>query len=155
MNESFSNIDKVPAELLQERLKTVKELESSEFESYDIMKDEATGEHYLHYAYLHRDIATGGKEEEYHQLMAIDSDDVLGVLFNSQPYRYPDHWTRAFLRNGASGVYVWFDPGDADELAQSERIGQSIVEKLKQLKASGQFDAESMDNWLKDLDKKE
>jgi len=152
MGESFSGMDKVSGDLLQQRMKTVKELHADEFESYDIMKDEETGEHYLHYAYLHRDVAAGGAEEQYHQLLPIDSDDVLGILFSDQGYRYPEHWKKAFLRNGPSGAYVWYDPGDEDELRQSEQIGLDIAEKLKQLRASGNFDEEAVKRWLKNLE---
>lgn len=155
MSVSFRELAKVTAELLSERLETVRELRSDGLELYELSKDRGTGEHYLHYAYLHRDIASGGAEETYHQLMPLTSDDVLAILFNEQPYSYPEHWHQAFLRNGPEGFYVWFDPVKPDEEAEAEQAARHIREKLQRFKESGSFDEAAVRKLLEELDRGE
>jgi hypothetical protein len=53
-----------------------------------------------------------GSEQSYHHLLPLSHDDVLGLMFNGEPYAYPDHWRKPFLRNGPEGYYIWFDPSD-------------------------------------------
>lgn len=142
MTEPWMNLDKVADEQLQERLITIKELPAPEFESYEIMKDTLTGDHYLHYAYMHRDVAAGGEEEQFHYLMPLENDDVLGLMFSDQAYTYPDHWNKRFLRNGPIGYYIWFDPGVVIDEFEPEVA--ELMKKLQQLKASRQTDEESI-----------
>lgn len=155
MSESFQTMAKVPTEELAARLETVRELSGDGLELYELTKDRETGEHYLHFAYLHRDIASGGTEETFHHLMPLSSDDVLAVLFSEQPYSYPEHWQRAFLRNGPEGFYVWFDPAQPDEEAEAERRGRKIREKLQRFKQMGSFDEESVRKLLEELERGE
>lgn len=157
MNESWTTLGQVPQQALQERLQTVKELAGGEQESelYEIVKDAATGDHYLHYAYLHLNVADG-TEESFHQLLPLDSDDVLAVLFGEQPYAYPEHWQRPFLRNGPDGTYVWFDPtenwnGAADE---NERLAGEVADMIGEWKRLGQRDEESVRRLLEKIDRK-
>jgi hypothetical protein len=152
MSESFQKTAKVPAEWLQERLETVRELRLNGLELYEIAKDRDTGEHYLHYAYVHRNLAdAAGAEETFHHLMPLTSDDVLGLLFGGEPYDYPAHWQRAFLRNGPEGFYVWFDPVHAAEEAEAEALGQELRDKLLRFKRNGVYDEAAVRKLLEDL----
>ncbi|MFC0214671.1 hypothetical protein ACFFK0_19890 [Paenibacillus chartarius] len=152
---SLQDIGKVPAELLAERLEPVRELTKTELELYEIVKDRATGEHYLHYAYVHRNVADMSAEESFHHLLPLSSDSVLGLLFNDDPYAYPEYWRSPFLRNGPEGYYVWFDPGQPSEEALAELEGQRIREKMEQFKRNGAFDEASVRKLLEELDPRE
>ncbi|WP_159883580.1 hypothetical protein [Paenibacillus puerhi] len=145
----------VSSESMQERLETVRTLREDELELYEIGKDRSTGEHYLHYAYLHRNVAaigTGGQDEIFHQLLPLESDDVLGILFGEQPYAYPEHWGKPFLRNGPDGDYVWFDPSYAEEEEDYEAIGRQIVEELNLFKAQGDLSEAAVERLLRRLE---
>ncbi len=144
---------KVSSNQLQERLETVKTLSDGELELYEIAKDRDTGDHYLHYSYLHRDIAAGGQEEVFHQLLPLENDDVLGIMFSDQPYTYPDHWKRAFLRNGPEGDYVWFDPGYLDDERESAEVGKQLKEMLLKFKTQGAVDENAVRKLLEDADR--
>ncbi|WJH34866.1 hypothetical protein N6H14_01435 [Paenibacillus sp. CC-CFT747] len=135
MEESLSGLKLVPHHLLAERLETVRELKAGALESYEVMKDKGTGEHYLVYRYIHRDIAQGGEEENYHHLMPVDSDEVLSLLFGEQSYRYPEQWTKPYLRNGGQGdAYVWFDPANVESYDKYEQLGHEVMKKLAEFK---------------------
>jgi hypothetical protein len=149
---SFTELKKIPNELLQERIASVRELKQNHLEMYEISKDALTGEHYLHYAYVHRNISDTGAEEVYHQLLPIESDDVLGLLYNEQAYSYPDHWQKPFLRNGPEGFFIWFDPGDDVERSQNEAFSTELTDKLKRFKEAGTLDADSVRRLLEELD---
>jgi hypothetical protein len=150
---SFQEMKKVPSSLLQNRLETVKDLFSNDLEMYEITKDRETGEHYLHYSYLHRDIASGGQDEVFHQLMPLESDDVLGILFGEQEYTYPDHWLRSFLRNGPEGEYVWFDPAYHENEQESIEISYQLSKMLEDFKKQGDYDEEAVRKLLNDTDR--
>ncbi|WP_426453943.1 hypothetical protein ACP26L_15960 [Paenibacillus sp. S-38] len=157
-NRSWSESRQVSSQELQERLETVRTLQENELEMYEIAKDKLTGEHYLHYSYLHRNLAGApgagaGGEEVFHQLLPLDSDDVLGVLFSEQPYAYPQHWKRAFLRNGPEGHYVWFDPAYAEEEAENEAYGLDLASRLAEFKRQGNVSEEAVKRFLEELDK--
>jgi hypothetical protein len=153
MNEnSFKEQKKIEIELLQQRIATVKELRQDELEMYEIAKDSETGEHYLHYSYLHRNLADTGTPEVYHQLLPLESDDVLGLIFGEQPYAYPDYWQKPFLRNGPDGFFIWFDPDQDEERSKNEAYGVVLSEKLKNFKEAGSIDPESIRKLLEDLD---
>jgi hypothetical protein len=149
---SFKEQKKIQTELLQQRITTVKELRQDELEMYEIAKDSDTGEHYLHYSYLHRNLADTGAPEVYHQLLPLESDDVLGLIFSEQPYTYPDHWQKPFLRNGPDGFFIWFDPGQDEERSKNEAYGVLLSEKLKKFKEAGSLDTEAVRKLLEELD---
>jgi len=142
----------VPGELLERRIEEVRELEASETERYGIVKDTVTGEHYLHYRYVHRDVAAGGAASAYHQLMPIDNDEVLGFLFNGDAFRYPEAWRRPYLRNGPDDQYVWFDPSPALEADEAEREAARIRETLLAFKRKGEFGEKDVERLLRELD---
>lgn len=155
MKPLMSVLKRVPAELLQERLKTVHTLTENDLEMYEIAKDQVTGEHYLHYAYSHRNLSApvtsdGMIEEVFHYLMPLENDDVLGMMFNGQPYEYPDHWHRAFLRNGPDSDYVWFDPSFVGEHEENEAYGREIIDKLRRFKEKGDFSEDSVRKLLEE-----
>ena len=149
---SFQNMQIVPGELLEQRIVEVRELKSDEFEQYSVVKDEETGEHYLHYRYIHRDVAAAGALSAYHQLMPLETDDVLGILFGGQPYEYPEAWTKPFLRNGPDHQYIWFDPRPALEADEDEREAQRIREALIRFKQRGSFETEDVERLFRELD---
>ncbi|GKS11426.1 hypothetical protein YDYSY3_24260 [Paenibacillus chitinolyticus] len=150
--ESFSAHGKISGDLLQERLETVKDLKQSELDMYALSKDKETGEHYVHYAYKHRQISGTGEEEQFHQLLPVESDDVLGILFSDQPYEYPDAWNRPFLRNGPEGFYIWFDPAYAEDTDADEDFAREVRERLLKMKQTGKVDEEAVRKLFRELD---
>lgn len=149
---SLRDMTVVPGDLLEKRITDVKTLEATQLEQYSIVKDEETGEHYLHYRYIHRDVAAGGAETSYHQLMPLTTDEVLSLMFNDEPYRYPDAWRRPFLRNGPNEEYIWFDPAPAFETEEAEREAARIKEALLAFKRKGNFAPEEVERFLRELD---
>lgn len=154
---SWKELRRVPSELLQNRLEAVKSLVDDPLELYEVAKDKETGEHYLHYAYLHKQIAALGPEktgeETYHHLMPLESDDVLGIIFGEQEYTFPDAWSKPFLRNGPDGDYVWYDPSFTEEEEEHEAMGQSLKEQLLNFKQSTEMTEESVRKLLEELDR--
>lgn len=151
-DESLQQHAKIACEMLESRIVTVKELQTGELEMYEVAKDNETGEHYLHYAYMHRNLADTGVPETFHHFMPIDSDDVLGLIFGEQPYAYPDHWHKPFLRNGPEGFYIWFDPSYGEDNQTDEAIAAELLLKLRQFRELGHVDPESVSKLLEDLD---
>lgn len=158
MSSSWKDRELVRSEELQERLESIRLLEQGEHELYEISKDQSTGEHYLHYAYLHRNLAAigpgAGEAETFHHLMPLGSDDVLGLLFSNQPYRYPEHWEKPFLRNGPEGDYVWFDPSYAANEEEKEAYAGELADELAQFKAAGDLSEEAVRRLLERIDKR-
>lgn len=152
MELSFKQMQQVPDELLGERIELIHELEDSDTEAYRIVKDRLTGEHYLHYFYIQINISGGGEEEAYHQLMPLEHDDVLELIFDQPSFHYPEAWSDRFLRNGPDGHYVWFDPKATEDYEASLQLAKEIQRKMEQFKASGQFDAESTEKLMQELD---
>ncbi|UJF35937.1 hypothetical protein [Paenibacillus hexagrammi] len=152
MENSLTQMQTIGSEQLEARIVTVKVLLDSELEYYEVAKDNETGEHYLHFVYMHKHIAGGGEEETFHQLMPIDSDDVLGFIFGEQAYTYPDNWKRSFLRNGPDGFYIWFDPSHEEEHQEDEAIARELMLKLQQFRQGGKIDSDSVRKLLEDLD---
>lgn len=113
-------------------METVKSLETAELHQYSIEKDRFTGEHYLLYAFMHRDAATGLQEEIFHHLLPLESDDVLALVLGEQPFTYPDHWRRSFLRDGPDG----FSPTEP-ESAEDQVFQRELLEGLAELKQKG------------------
>lgn len=149
---SFKDHKIIGSETIAARIETVKELQQQDLEQYEIVKDRDTGEHYLHYSYLHRNLSGSGEPEIYHQLLPLHSDDVLGIIFGEQAYKYPEYWKHSFMRNGPDGSYVWFDPSYEDEMLENEAIGRRLAERLEQFKQAGAFDEESVRKFLNELD---
>jgi hypothetical protein len=152
--DSFKYIKQIEADLVQERLETVKELIQDRLSNYSVMKDRVTGEHYLHYAYLHRSFTSpDSAEESFHYLLPIESDDVLGILFGEQGYTYPEHWQKAFLRNGPVGYYVWYDPEGEAEEAESIAMAEQIRDRLLRFKQENSSTPEEVGRLMEDFDR--
>ncbi|KQL49077.1 hypothetical protein AN963_04685 [Brevibacillus choshinensis] len=115
-------------------LETIKELEHSEFETYSIVKTKETGEHYLHYFLSHINLSEGGRRDDYDHFMPIDSDDVLGLLFGEQPYRFPDHWRNPYLRSGNDNRLIPFDPTENYDLEEEAAAELAMLEQLELFK---------------------
>jgi hypothetical protein len=154
MNEqSFRSMKLVHQDLLQSRIQVIKPLKETDLESYNIVKDTESGEHYIHYVYMHIDVKVSGEQELFHQFLPIDNDDVLGLLFNEQPYEYPTHWNHSFLRGGPNEGYVWFDPSINNEYEEMEAIAQNMAQRIKAFKEKGAFDKDSVQKLLDDVDR--
>jgi hypothetical protein len=118
------------------------------------MKDRVTGEHYLHYAYLHRSFTSpDSAEESFHYLLPIESGDVLGILFGEQGYTYPENWKHAFLRNGPVGYYVWFDPAGEAEEAESIAMAEQIRERLLRFKQENSGTPEEVGRLMEEFER--
>ncbi|NQX64654.1 hypothetical protein HQN90_00805 [Paenibacillus alba] len=152
MEVSLSTLQKISAETIEARITAVKELLQTELDLYEVSKDVETGEHYLHYAYMHRDFSNTGEPESFHYLLPIDSDDVLGMIFGEQGYAYPEHWQKPFLRNGPEGFYIWFDPAHELEQSEDEAIAANLLSKLRAFKEHGNPDPEAVRKLLEELD---
>ncbi|MCD1257490.1 hypothetical protein B5M42_001385 [Paenibacillus athensensis] len=150
---SFKQQRKIAWETLQQRIASVKELADGELERYEVSKDTATGEHFLHYSYLHRDLSAGGEPEVFHQLLPLETDDVLGLVFGEQPYTYPQHWREPFLRNGPEGFYIWFDPSGELEAERDQAIARELMDKLRQFREAGSLNAEEVGKLMDELDR--
>ncbi len=149
---SLREMSIVPGAALEGRIEEVRELEASGTERYGIVKDRETGEHYLHYRYIHRDVAAGGAELAYHQLLPLETDEVLDLLFAGGAYRYPDAWRKPYLRNGPNEQYVWFDPSPAHEAEEAEREAERIRQTLLAFKRKGDFAAADVARLFRELD---
>ncbi len=116
------------------RLETIKELEQTDFETYRIVKDRETGQHYLQYSFLHINLSEGGRRDEYDHFLPLESDDVLGLMFGEQPYHFPDHWRSAYLRTGTDDRLMPFDPSENHDLEEAAEAERAMLEKLLQYK---------------------
>ncbi|MGN7468710.1 hypothetical protein [Brevibacillus sp. SAFN-007a] len=112
-------------------IETVKVLETSEFETYSIVKHTATGDHYLRYFLSHINLSEGGRRDDYDHFLPIDSDDVLGLLFGEQPYRFPDNWRSPYLRSGNDNRLIPFDPSENYDLEEEAAAELAMVEQLE------------------------
>ncbi|MEB3101580.1 hypothetical protein [Ferviditalea candida] len=153
MSESLANMKLVSQEVLEERLESVKTLREDSMEFYEIMKDRLTGEHYLHYSYVHINVQAGGHRETYHHFLPLSSDDVLEMLFGDRPYEDSGVWNRLFLRNGPEGSYVWFDPVEEQEYQKNAEIGSNIRDTLVRFKQRGQYDENATRTMLENLER--
>ncbi|MCY9664274.1 hypothetical protein M5X11_04680 [Paenibacillus alginolyticus] len=152
METSLLQQQKISAETIAMRIISVKELLQTELDMYEVSKDVETGEHYLHYAYMHRDFTNTGEPESFHYLLPIDSDDVLGLIFGEQGYAYPEHWQKSFLRNGPEGFYIWFDPSHEVQQTEDDEIAQDLLNKLRTFREKGNVDPEAVRKLLEELD---
>lgn len=153
MEESLKSHKVVPYELFQERLEKVKDLKVEESHAYYLYKDSMTGEHYLYYTYRHLNLAEGGQQETFRHLLPVENDDVLAILFEDKPYDFPEYWTNAYLRSGAEGNLMWFDPGEAELHEQYERKASEAKDKLAGFKQAGEYDDDSIRKLLEDMEK--
>lgn len=142
MSQSFRTMEKVEIETVNERCETVKPLSASGDESYEIVKDNYTGDHFLKFAY--GDVC---------QLLPLEYDDVIAIALGEQEYQYPEHWNKPFLRTGDHRFFVWFDPGDAAEWEEGEWLAEQIRTKLAAFKQKGKFDPEETRKLLDELDR--
>jgi|HigsolmetaGSP12D_1036236.scaffolds.fasta_scaffold01125_6 hypothetical protein len=150
----FSQMRVVPGELLEQRLEEVKKLAEDENEGYRIAKDKATGEHYLHLAVRHLNVAAGGAEELFHQLMPLEYDDVISLALGDGAYRFPEHWRRPFLRNGPDGGYVWYDPQGAEfDEAAYDAAAEAMKAKLLAFRRSGSRSEADVRKLLEEIDR--
>jgi hypothetical protein len=120
------------------RLETVKELEQTDFETYRIVKDRETGQHYLEYAFVHINLSEGGRRNEHEHFLPLESDDVLGFLFGEQPYRFPENWRRPYLRSGTDDRLMPFDPRENHDLEEEAETERALLEKLIKYKQEWQ-----------------
>ncbi len=151
---SFSRLRLVTDKMLAARLETVKVLDEKENDVYSVEKDKETGEHYLHYAVRHLNLAAGGAEEMYHHWMPIGHDDVIALALGAPEYTYPEHWLRPYLRNGPGGGYVWYDPdGAADDHERYESIAEDIRTKLDAFRKEGRSGEEDIRRLMDEIDR--
>ncbi|ANE47804.1 hypothetical protein SY83_17620 [Paenibacillus swuensis] len=151
--KSLTALNKVKGDEITARVISVQTLAESEYEFYEIDKDTETGEHYLHFAYLHKEASSAFTEEFYHQLMPLGHDDVIAVVMGEQLYTYPVYWNRTFLRNGPEGHYVWFNPAGTEDRSGLERSGLEAQQRLHAFKLRGDTDPESVEKLMRELDK--
>jgi len=117
-----------------EQMETVKHIDSTDFETYTIVKDKESGQHYLHYSFTHIHLSEGGKKDSYEYFLPLSSDDVLGIIFSEQPYTFPDHWLAPYYRSGSDDRMMWFDPRENHQLEDDAKTEQEILAKLQSFK---------------------
>ncbi|MFC5467605.1 hypothetical protein ACFPPD_02675 [Cohnella suwonensis] len=151
----MSQLRFVSQDELAVRMEPVKTLSESKAELYRLVKDSATGEHYLHFAVYHLHMAAGGAEEEYHHLMPLSHDDVIAFALGNGDYVYPANWKAAYLRNGPDGGFVWYDPSGADGAEEAyEDAGAAIRERLLAFRRSGvEWSEDEIKKLLDDIDR--
>ncbi|MFD2371999.1 hypothetical protein ACFSO0_18895 [Brevibacillus sp. GCM10020057] len=115
-------------------LETIKQLETSEFETYSIVKHRESGEHFLRYFLSHINLSEGGRRDDYDHFMPLDSDDVLGLMFGEQEYRFPDHWRRSYLRSGNDNRLIPFDPSENYDLEEDAAAELAMLQQLELFK---------------------
>ncbi|TJY44212.1 hypothetical protein E5161_02120 [Cohnella pontilimi] len=151
---SIRHLRFVPQDLLDARIVPVKGLRQEENETYRLVKDSLTGEHYLHYGVRHVNLAAGGAEEEFHHLMPVEHDDVISYALGAQDFHYPENWKKAYLRNGPAGGFVWYDPnGAVDRSAEYDAIAAQIREKLHTFRREGRSGTEEMQKLIDDMER--
>lgn len=152
--DSLTALRFVPDNLLAARMSAVKELSATENEHYSLVKDTATGEHYLHFAARHLNIAAGSTEEYYHHFMPVEHDDVISLALGGDVPEYPGQWERPFLRNGPTGGYVWFDPDHmAEDAASYDAAAAQLREKLLAMKREGRTSEDDVRRLFEDVDR--
>lgn len=153
---SFTQMQLVNEDELTRRIETVKILSEQDGDHlYRLVKDAETGEHYLHYAVFHLNLAGGGEEEHYHHLLPVPHDDVIALALGAQWPEYPSQWESAYLRNGPHGGFVWYDPGGAslDEAAYEEAAAM-LKEQLLEFRRSGMHGEEEIKRLFDTIERK-
>ncbi|RXT05667.1 hypothetical protein [Ammoniphilus sp. CFH 90114] len=153
MEKSFKDNKVISYEEFKSRVEMVKELKKTDADAYFLYKDTNTGEHYIYYTYKHLDLAEGGEEQTFHHLLPVGNDDVLEVLFEDKAYDFPEQWKVAYLRSGAEGNLVWFNPEEADLLAHYEAKANVAKDKLAGFKEAGEYGDDAIRKLLEDMDK--
>ncbi|USG63758.1 hypothetical protein NDK47_16450 [Brevibacillus ruminantium] len=115
-------------------LETVKELEQTDFETYSIVKNRETGQHYLRYSFSHINLSEGGRRDDFDHFLPLESDDVLAFMFGEQPYHFPEHWHSAYLRTGTDERLMPFDPSENHHLEKDAEAELALFAKLQQFK---------------------
>lgn len=126
-------------------LDILKEWQPTDTETYSIVKNRETAEHYLWYSLVHINLSEGGRQDVYEHFMPLDSDDVLGLMFGEQPYSFPDHWQKPYLRSGTDERLMWYDPRENFDLQKAAEEERAMFERLLQYKQQ----------WLEASDKEE
>jgi hypothetical protein len=152
---SFSQLRIVSQDELSRRLEPVKVLVEDDAQLYRLVKDIETGEHYLHYAVFHLNVAGGGAEEEYHHLLPLEHDDVIALALGAPLFEYPQQWNRDYLRNGPHGGFVWYDPsGAVDDEHNYAETEAYIREQLINFRKQGAQGEEEVKRLLEEMDKR-
>jgi hypothetical protein len=152
---SFSQLRIVTQDELSSRLEPVKVLVQDAGQLYRLVKDTETGEHYLHYATFHLNVAGGGVEEEYHHLLPLEHDDVIALALGAPLFEYPQQWNRDYLRNGPHGGFVWYDPSGAmDDEHNYAETEAYIREQLLNFRKQGVQGEEEVKRLLDEMDKR-
>ncbi|MED0680481.1 hypothetical protein [Aneurinibacillus thermoaerophilus] len=142
----------IMSEELEERLENVQELRKEEYETYVLVKDRTTGEHYVRYTQRHLNIMEGGVEEVFDHLLPVSTDDVLAIVFGEQDYTYPTEWKQKYLRGSNVDPYVWFDPTDLPADPNDDSLGKEIYGMLETFKAKKNFDDQAIAKLFKQID---
>ncbi len=152
---SFAQMRLVNEEELTRRIETVTTLSERNGELYRLVKDGETGEHYLHYAVYHVNVAGGGAEEHYHHLLPVPHDDVIAMALGAPWPEYPSQWEAAYLRNGPHGGFVWYDPSGAsmDEAAYEEAAAM-LKEQLLAFRRGGSRTEEEIKRLFDTIERK-
>lgn len=150
----FARMRIVPGDELTRRIETVKTLREQDGELYRLAKDAETGDHYLHYAVYHLNVASGGAEEIYHHLLPLADDDVIAAALGAPWPAYPAEWRNAYLRNGPHGGFVWYDPdGAAIDEAAYEDAAAKLRDKLLAFRRGGARGEEDIQALLDDIER--
>lgn len=150
---SFKQIRMVAQDELTRRMEPVKTLKEEDAQLYRIIKDTETGEHYLHYALFHINVAGGGAEEEYHHLLPLEHDDVIALALGAPLTEYPSQWNKTYLRNGPDGGFVWFDPKGAEEEESGYAETEAYIrEQLLAFRRQGSHGEEEVKRLLDAID---
>jgi hypothetical protein len=145
MNDSsFQSSKTVGADQLRERMEILRVFEETTDQYEALVKDRMTGEHYLHHAHIHLNVAEAGAEEFYHAIMPLDPDEVIEAMVGGRRWPFPEAWRKSFLRNGPHETYIWFDPEMTSESNPDEAFGRFLHERLLSFKQAGQFDQVAM-----------
>lgn len=152
---SFTQLRIVTDQELSRRLETVKDLSKDTTQLYRLVKDTETGEHYLHYAVFHLNLADGGAEEEYHHLLPLEHDDVIALALGAPLFEYPEQWNQAYLRNGPHGGFVWYDPSGAMDDEQNYAETEAYIrEQLLAFRKQSARGEEEVRRLLEEMDKR-
>lgn len=116
-------------------IEVVKELGHTDFETYQIVKEKHSGQHFLHYSFFHIKFSEGGIREDYDYFLPLAEDDVLAFVLGEQPYQFPEHWTKTYLRSGNDDRLFPFDPGNTNDLEREKEEELGILEALTRYKS--------------------
>lgn len=125
-------------------LETIKVLEQNDFETYSIVKHGETQQHYLRYFLVHINLVEGGRRNEHDHYLPVNSDDVLGLLFDEQAYSFPDNWRRPYLRSGNDNRLIPFDPTENYDLEEEAQAELAMLEQLEAYKTQWLMNADQL-----------